>query len=80
MSTKPLVGGSTYNYELARIRESSNTIRISLDRLLDGNLGQNTQLALLARMAVALATIFDAVPKLEEIGKDEKSERTGTGE
>jgi len=78
MTTKPLLGGNTYNYELSRIRQSCDTIRNSLDRLLDGNLGQNTQLALLAKMAVALATTYDALPKLEEIGKNEKAERTGS--
>jgi len=80
MTTKPLMGASNYNAELARIRSAANDIRFSLEKLIDGNTGPNAVIAHTARMAIKLNIIMDALPVLEQIGKDEKSERIGGSE
>ena len=80
MTTKPLKGGSVYTAELARIREAANDIRFSLEKLIDGNPGPHVVIAHTARMAIKLNIIMDALPVLEQIGKDEKAERIGGSE
>lgn len=72
--TKPQIGGSEYNAELARIRRAANTFKESLQRILEGT-GPQAAAQLIAQMALQIGTIFDAVGNLERIGRDTRNER-----
>ena len=76
--SKTQVGGYEFNYELTRIRNAANTIRDALSRIIEENPGPQTIYALIAKSAVQIGIILDAISKIEEIGKRQKKQRTQT--
>lgn len=73
---KLYVGGSDFNAEIARIRDAANEITDALSRILEGTPGPQTIYALIAKCAVKVGIILDAVANIDKIGKNEKKERT----
>jgi len=76
--SKAQVGGYEFNYELNRIRNASDIIRDKLTKIIEGNPGPQTVIALAATMALQITIILDALLKLEKIGKEVKKDRTQT--
>lgn len=76
--SKQQVGGYEFNYELSRIRTATDTIRDKLTKIIEGNPGPQTIIALAAIMALQIGIILDALLKLETIGKETKKDRTKT--
>lgn len=74
--TKAQVGGYEFNYECTRIRNAATEIRKALTKILEGNAGPQTIAVLIAKSAIELTNIFDALSNLEKIGKDTKKNRT----
>jgi len=74
--TKTQTGGYEFNQELVRIRNAANTIRESLSKILEGNPGPQTILALIAQAALQIPIILNAVANIEKIGKQTKKDRT----
>jgi len=74
--SKTQIGGYEFNQELVRIRNAANTIRESLSKILEGNPGPQTILALIAQTALQIPIILNAVSNIEKIGKDAKTKRT----
>ena len=76
--SKTQVGDYEFNYELNRIRTAANNIRDALSKVLEGNPGPQTIIALIAKAALEITTILDAVTNIEKIGKETKKNRTTT--
>ena len=74
--SKAQIGGYEFNAELARIRNAANTMRDALTKLLEGNPGPQTIAALVARMALQISIIFDAIGNIQKIGNNAKKDRT----
>lgn len=72
------IGGYEFNAELVRIRNAANTIRDALSKIVEGNPGPQTIIALIAQAALQIAIILDAVTNIEKFGKKAKKERTKT--
>jgi hypothetical protein len=76
--SKQSVGGYTFNQEVARIRNSLNTIKSLLTTILEPNTGSQTIAILVAKSAIEISTIFEALSHLEKIGKETRKGRTQT--
>lgn len=74
--SKAQTGGYEFNYQISRIRNAANTIREALSRIVDENPGPQTIWALIAKSAVQIGIILDAVTEIEKIGKETKKGRT----
>ena len=74
--SKAQIGGYEFNQELVRIRNAADTIRESLSKILEGNPGPQTIIALIARAALQIPIILSAVANIEKIGKETKKDRT----
>jgi hypothetical protein len=74
--SKPQLGGYEFNFELNRIQTAANIINNSLAQLLENNLGPQATLAHVAKMAVQIGIILDAIGKVGKIGDNAKADRT----
>ena len=74
--TRAQVGGYEFNYQLNRIRNSANSIRDSLSKIMEGNPGPQTIIALAGSMALQITVILDAITQIEKIGRNTKKDRT----
>jgi len=74
--SKAQIGGYEFNQELVRIRNAANNIRESLSKILEGNPGPQTIIALIAQAALQIPIILNAVTNIEKIGKETKKDRT----
>lgn len=73
--TDKQIGGYEFNSECVRIKNASNAIRNALNQIIETNPGPQTLYMLVAKMAVQVSTITDAVNIIEDIGKDAKDTR-----
>ena len=69
------VGGYEFNYQCARIRSAAGELNQSLKKVIESNPGPQTMAMLMARMALEVAAIGEAINNLERIGTTEKSQR-----
>lgn len=74
--SKAQTGGYEFNQEVVRIRNAANNIRDSLSKILEGNPGPQTILALIAQAALQIPIILNAVANIDKIGKETKKDRT----
>ena len=74
--SKTQVGGYEFNQECTRIRNAANTIRDALQKMIDGNNGPQSTVAYVAKMAVQIGIILDAIGNIEEIGRQSRDQRT----
>lgn len=73
--TEQAIGGYKFHNECVRIKNASSAIRNALTQILETNPGPQTLYMLVAKMAVQVSTITDAVNIIEDIGKDAKTNR-----
>lgn len=71
--TRKQIGGYGFNSECASIRQSLETMRMALTRIIDENPGPQKTNVLIARAAMEIPKISNAVNNIEEIGKKAKT-------
>jgi len=74
--SKAQVGGYEFNNECNRIRQAANIIRDALQKVIEGNNGPQSIIAYVAKMAVQIGIILDAIGNIEEIGRQTRDQRT----
>lgn len=80
---KPTANGYVFRQQVNRIRAAVSSNRESLRRLNEDNLGPQTRSMLIAKAAMALSEIQEAVVELEQIGaalKKAQKEVVGTSQ
>lgn len=73
--TQKQIGGYEFNYQVARIRNSSASIGEALLKIIENNPGPQTLYALVAKMAVENSTISNAINDIEKIGAQDKKRK-----
>jgi predicted Zn-dependent protease len=69
---KRAVGGYAFNAEIARARNASRTARESLRRIVDEKPGTQTLALLLAKTALALGEIDQAINDIDQVARNAK--------
>lgn len=72
MTTKPQLGKNIFNEELAKGRQATESLRQSLDRLIEEP-GPQTRALLIAKAAVSLSKLEAVLNQLAEIGRQAKN-------
>jgi hypothetical protein len=73
MTSKPQLGGNIFNDELEQGRLATESIRKSLDQLIEEP-GPQTRALLIAKAAVSLSKIEAVLTQLDRIGREAKNE------
>jgi hypothetical protein len=73
--TDKQIGGYEFRSECIRIKNATTVLRNSLSQIIETNPGPQTLYMLVAKMAVQVSTITDAVNNIEDIGKEAKANR-----
>jgi hypothetical protein len=71
--TKQQIGGYEFKNQCNEIRNSTSAIRKSLTRIIEENPGPQTTAVLIAKMALEVSNITNAVTNIEAIGKGNKT-------
>lgn len=74
--TQRQLGGYEFDFECNRIESSSDVLRQALTQMLDADPGTKTHYMLVAKMAVQVSTITDAINNIKAIGENAKRNRT----
>lgn len=71
--TQKQIGGYGFRQECTDIRNSAAAIRTALSRIIEENPGPQTTAMLVAKMAIEVSKIANAVNLIEEIGKQHRT-------
>ncbi len=74
MTSKPAIGKNVYRETLVRGRTATLTARRALRRLLEEELGPQSQAMIIAKVALSIAEIDSVLTEFDEIGRNAKQE------
>jgi len=75
MTSKPEIGKNVYREVIVRGRTATHSARRALKRLLEEELGPQSQAMVIAKVALALGDMDSVLNELDEIGRNVRNEK-----